>query len=131
MCGATDGTNSYTRFSFIGDESVFAPCLNGKVNAPGILTSPVIAGGIKKLSFNYGFPFTDTKCQITINIKQNDTVVKTQTLEITSITKFQAYDFSMDINVDGNFEIEIVNDCTSQSSKNKDRIAIWNLSWTN
>ena len=31
---------------------------------------------------------------------------------------------------DGNFEIEIVNNCASQSTSNKDRIAIWNLTWT-
>ena len=131
LSGTSTGTDSNPKFTFLGDESVFAPCLNGKVGAAGILTSPVIAGGIKKLSFNYGFPFSDTKCNITINIKQNGAVVKSDTLDITSITKFQVYNYSLDVNVDGNFEIEIVNNCASQSTSNKDRIAIWNLTWTN
>ncbi len=131
LLSGTTGSDSNPRFAFLGDESVFAPCLNGKVGAAGVLTSPVIAGGIKKLSFNYGFPFSDTKCNITINIKQNGAVVKSDTLDITSITKFQVYNYSLDVNVDGNFEIEIVNNCASQSTSNKDRIAIWNLTWTN
>ena len=131
LLSGTTGSDSNPRFTFLGDESVFAPCLNGKVGAAGVLTSPVIAGGIKKLSFNYGFPFTDSKCNITINIKQNGAVVKSDTLDITSITKFQVYNYSLDVNVDGNFEIEIVNNCASQSTSNKDRIAIWNLTWTN
>ena len=131
LSGTSTGTDSNPKFTFLGDESVFAPCLNGKVGAAGVLTSPLLAGGIKKLSFNYGFPFTDSKCNITINIKQDGAVVKTDTLDITSITKFQVYSYSLDVNVSGNFEIEIVNNSASQSTSNKDRIAIWNLTWTN
>ena len=131
LAGSASETASTPRFSFIGGENVFAPCLNGKTTTPGSLTSPTLTGGIKTLSFNYGFPFTDTQCKVTINIKQNGSVVKSQTLELTSIEKQVAYNFSMDVNVSGDFVIEIVNDCLSQATtSNKDRIAIWNLTWT-
>ena len=131
LAGSASETASNPRYPFIGGENVFAPCLNGKTTTPGSLTSPTLTGGIKTLSFNYGFPFTDTQCKVTINIKQNGSVVKSQTLELTSIEKQVAYYFSMDVNVSGDFVIEIVNDCLSQSTtSNKDRIAIWNLTWT-
>ena len=83
------------------------------------------------MKFNYGFAFSDSQCKITINIKQNGAVVKTQTLDITSITKFAVCDFSMDCNVSGDFVIEIVNDCKTGTDKNVDRISIWNLTWAN
>lgn len=131
LLSGTSGADSNPRFSFIGGEDVFAPCLNGKTTAAGILTSPTLTGGIKSLSFKYGFPFSDTKCKFTINIKQNGAIVKTQSVELTSIEKQVAYDYSLNVNVEGDFVIEIVNDCLSQSTSNKDRIAIWNLTWTN
>ncbi len=127
----TTGSDANPNFSFLGDDSVFAPCLNGKVGASGIVTSPTISGGIKTLTFNYGFAYSDTKCKFTVNIKQNGSVVQSKTEEITSITKMAVYSFTMDANVTGDFVIEIVNDCLSQASGNKDRVAIWNLSWTN
>ncbi len=127
----TTGSDANPNFSFLGDDTVFAPCLNGKVGASGIVTSPTIAGGIKTLTFNYGFAYSDTKCKFTVNIKQNGSVVQSKTEEITSITKMAVYSFAMDVNVSGDFVIEIVNDCLSQATGNKDRVAIWNLSWTN
>ena len=36
-------------------------CLNGKTTAPGKLTSAKLTGGIKSLSFKYGFPFGTQK----------------------------------------------------------------------
>lgn len=126
---ATEANNPY--FGFIGAAGTLAPTLNGKTTASGKLTSPTLTGGIKTLSFNYGFAYSDTKCSITINVKQNGSVVKSVTLDVTEITKQTAYDYSVDLNVDGDFVIEIVNNCVSASSSNKDRISIWNLSWTN
>ncbi len=38
----------------------------------------------------------------------------------------------MDANVKGDFEIEILNNAYSQTaSGNKDRVAVWNMSWDN
>ncbi len=122
---------SNPKFAFLGNEKTFAVCINGKTSAPGSLVSPTIAGGIKTLSFKYGFAFTDTKCNATINIKQNGEIVKTETLNITEVTKFEVKNFSLDVNVTGDFVIEIVNNCASGVDSNKDRISVWDLTWTN
>lgn len=127
----TTGNDSNPKFGFIGDESVFAVCLNGKTSAPGSLVSPTLAGGIKTLSFNYGFAFKDTACTFTINIKQNGQVVKSVTYKVPETTQKTTYDYLAEFNVEGDFVIEIVNDCESAQDKNIDRISIWNLTWTN
>ncbi len=101
--------------------------LNGKTSAPGSLTSPVIKGGIKTLSFNYGFPFTDDKFTLEINVKKDGVVVKTVTLDEEGVAKLTAYDYSVDLDVDGDVVLEIINKCKSGSSSNKDRLAIWNV----
>lgn len=128
---ADAATAANPRFGFIGGADVIAPTLNGKTSAPGTLTSPTISGGIKTLSFNYGFAFSDTQFSITINIKQNGAVVKSETVEVTGVEKQKKYDYTLDVNVSGDFVIEIVNNCLSASSSNKDRLSIWNLTWTN
>ena len=68
--------------------------------------------------------------QVTVNIKQGGSVVKTQTVDLSSVTKFEVYNFSMDVNVSGDFVIEIVNDCKTGTDKNVDRVSIWNITWT-
>ena len=93
--------------------------------------SPTLTGGIKTLTFKYGFAFADSKCKFTVNIKQNGSVVKSETVELTSITKFEVYNFSYDFNVSGDFTIEIVNDCLTGTDKNVDRVSIWDIAWTN
>lgn len=107
--------------------------LNGKITAPGKLTSAKLTGGIKSLSFKYGFPFKDTQFKITINIKQGDKVVATKTLEKTDAVQSTVYDFTwtLDTAVEGEFTIEIINECLSQNSGNKDRLSIWNITWEN
>lgn len=124
--GSSDSSPVFTVF---GSSSVFAPCLNGKAGSHGTLTSPVIGGGLKTLTFDYTQPFSDTKCKLTINIKQNGKVVATDVLVNDGMTKLQKYSYSHDFNVDGNFQIEIINDGPSESTSNKDRVAIWNISW--
>lgn len=124
------GTNP--AFSFISSSpSVLAACLTGNTTNPGKLTSPSLSGGISKIRFNYGFAFSDTQCQFTVNIKQNGSVVQSKTETISSVTKTTAYTFEWDVTVSGAFTIEIVNDCLSAATSNKDRVSIWNLSWNN
>ena len=116
------------------DSSVYAVCLNGKVSAPGKVTSSTISGGISKLSFNYGLAFTDTQFSITISIKDTDgNVVATKTLQQTGWTKYQTGEFTWELEtpISGDFVIEIVNDCMGNQTGNKERIAIWNLTWWN
>ncbi len=105
--------------------------LNGKTSAPGTLTSTVIEGGIAQLAFNYGFAFSDDQFSLTITVKKADgTVIKSDKLEKTGLTKEVAYDYILDVNTNEDVIIEIVNNCLTGTDKNKDRLAIWNLCWT-
>lgn len=132
LSGSATSPGTNPSFSFIGSsESTLAPCLNGKVATPGELMSPTLTGGIKTLTFNYGFAYKETKCTFTVQVLQGANVVKEQKVELTTIEQYKAYEFSMDVNAAGDFTIRIVNDCASQSTSNKDRVAIWNLTWTN
>lgn len=125
--GTSDNSPVFTVF---GNSSVYAVCLNGKLTKQGTLTSPVISGGLKTLVFNYCQPFNDTKCKLSVNIKQNGAVVATDVLENNGMTKLTKYTYSHTFNVEGSFQIEIVNEAPSgDSSSNKDRVAIWNLNW--
>ncbi len=126
--GAADGNPVFTVF---GDASNYAVCLNGKSSAHGSLTSPTLTGGLGTLSFDYCLPYSDNQCKLTINIKQNGTVVATDVLEKTGLSKLVKYEYSHAFNISGDFVIEIINEGPSNSSSNKDRTAIWNLTWTN
>ncbi len=121
--------NSNPYFTFI-TPGMIAPTLNGKVGAAGKLSSPTISGGIGTLTFNYGFPFSDNQFKLTIQVIQNGEVVKEEVLEKTGLEKAVAYGYSVDLNVAGDFQLVIENNCLSGSDKNKDRVAIWNLDWT-
>lgn len=125
LAGGTEATN------FISTDATFLfPCVDGTPARPGKLTSPTISGGLKNLKFNYGFPYNETKVQFTVNIKQNGAVVASEVVSVNPVTKGQVYSFDKAFNVSGDFSIEIVNDCITQStSNNKDRVAIWDLTW--
>ena len=127
LIGAT--TDSNPKFKFI-DLNEYAACLNGKTSAKGSLVSPTLTGGIGTLSLKYGLPFSDTKFSVTVNVKQNGTVVATTKINPSSVTQKTAYEFSHDFNIAGDFVLEFINDCPSASTSNKDRSALWNISWT-
>ena len=132
VLGGTDGEDSNPYFSFIGGAGVLAPTLNGKVGSAGTLTSSTIAGGIGTLTFNYGFAFSESQCSFTINVKDTSgNVIKTDTVDMSSVAQKTAYNYSLAVNYTGSFVIEIVNNCKSAATGNKDRVSIWNLTWTN
>ena len=111
---------------------VKAVVLNGKTTAAGTLTTGTLTGPLKTISFKYGFPFSDTQFKLTINVKQNGQVVASKVLEKTGLTKTTEYNFTWDLDttVTGDFTLEFVNNCKSNSSSNKDRLAIWGLNWS-
>ena len=127
-------TDSNPVFKFIGDTAdTVAIAINGKTTAVGKITSATLKNGISKLSFSYGNAFSESKgVDVTINILQNGEVVATTRLDNDSVTQKTAYQFTWELDkvVEGDFVIEIVNNSpTNSSSNNKDRIAIFNLSW--
>lgn len=121
-------------FKFIGTADDKAICLNGKTTTVGVLTSPVLTGGCGELSFKYGNAFGESNgVSVTIDIKQNGSVVKTfdLTKPNSEVVKLTAYDYSVDVNVSGDFQIVITDNHPSNSTKNADRVSIWNIGWTN
>lgn len=118
-------------FKFIGAAGTLAPTLNGKTSAAGTLVSPALSGSIKTLTFKYGFAFSEAKAQFTVNVKDaSGNVIKSQVVTLDTITKQNVYNFSLDVNYNGTFTIEIINNCYSQLDANKDRVSIWDLTWT-
>lgn len=132
ILGGTDGADANPLFTFIGATGTLAPTLNGRTDKVGRLISPVLTGGCGTLTFSYGFAFAEKACSFRVDIKDaSGAVVKTDTVTLETIAQKQAYSYSLDVNVSGNFSIEITNLCaTNTSTGNKDRVSIWNLTWT-
>ncbi len=132
--GGGDNVNSMI-FPFLGGADVFGVVIDGTTQRPGSLVSPTLANGCKTLMFKYGFAFNESKgIQFDVNVKQNGAVKATKrvTIPAGSVKKGEAYEFSMDANVSGNFTIEIVNDVTyvNNTGKNGCRVCVWDLKWT-
>ena len=131
MQGGT--TDNNPTFKFIGSTNATrAFTMNGKTSAKGTITSPTLTTGCGKLSLKYGNAFSESNgVDFTITIKQNGTAVKTYKVDVNSITQNKAYTWEQEVNVAGDFVIEITNNCPSNnSSKNKDRVSIWDVEWT-
>ena len=127
------GSNQNPYFVFIGDKTTMAPCLYASTDAAatGKIISPTLTGGCKTLSFEYGFPYSGTNYSFTVNVMQNGTVVKTETIAPTEIERYKAYSHTMEVGVSGEFSIEIVNNAPgwTASTPNACRVAVWNLTW--
>ena len=131
MQGGTSDSNP--TFKFIGSTNATrAFTMNGKTSAKGQITSPTLTTGCGTLSLKYGHAFSESNgVDFTVTIKQNGTAVKTYKVDVNSITQNKAYTWEQEVNVAGNFVIEITNNCPSNnSSKNKDRVSIWDVEWT-
>lgn len=126
--GGTSDSNP--TFKMIGADTNRALCMNGKTSAVGTITSPTITTGCGTLKFNYGLPFGDTQIKFRVDIKQAGTVVKTFTVNPTSVTKLTKYEFEESVNIAGEFQIVFTNLSPSNSTSNKDRTAIWDIEWT-
>lgn len=120
-------------FPFIGTTADRAVCLNGKTSTIGVVKSPILKGGCGELRFNYGHAFGEKNgVDLKIEIKQGGNVVKTLSLkkENADVQKLTKYEFVEAVNVAGDFEVVITNNAPTQSGSNKDRVSIWNLTWT-
>lgn len=135
--GDGDGTTSMINsmhFDFLGGADVFGVVIDGTTKRPGTLVSPTLANGCKTLTFKYGFAFNENKgVQFDVNIKQNGVVKATKRVTVPGpVTKNVANDFSMDVNVTGDFTIEIINDVNyaGLTGNNGCRVCVWDLKWT-
>lgn len=130
--GDTDNNPIFKFIGYMTGTDIYyakAPALNGKNNQVGTIVSPVLKGGIKKLAFSYGAPYSDKNLSFRIDIKQNGNVVQSWTETKTNAVRYAVYNFEQTCNVKGDFTIEITNLCPSRATTNKDRVAIWNLVW--
>ena len=124
------GTN--VRFQEI-DEKMYWK-INGKTTAVGTITSPVLSDGIATLKFRYANTDNESNgVSVKIEIKQSGDVVKEYTLTKANseVTKDEVYtEIIENINVAGDFQIVFTNLSPSNSTSNKDRVAIGRLCWT-
>ena len=114
---------------FAGTKAV---CINGKTTAVGTITSPIIAGGIKTLTFNYTYIFAESngvKLQVELK-KADNTVVATKVVEDATLAKEAKGTANLEFNVTDDVKIVITNLSPSAATSNKDRYSIWNLSWS-
>ena len=133
----TGGTSDVNpTFKIIGpDNSYKAVCLNGKKSAVGSLTSPTLTGGIASLKFNWAKMFTDTAIKFTVII--TDLSSGTQYTKVVSWSGGKndnqkvanAVEFVLDTPIAGDFTIQFVNNCPSNSTSNKDRASIFDIEW--
>ena len=134
--GTADDSNKGI-YKAIGDSAARAMVMNGKTTAKGVITSATISGGISSISFNYAnFYKENNGVDITVTIKQNGVEIATKKLDNDSVTQNIAYTFTWDLEAEGNaatgdFTIEITNNSPSNNTGNKDRVAVWNIQWTN
>lgn len=123
----------------VQDESIIpgitslAACLNGKRTTPGIIASPRIANGCGTISFKYAHGYAESNgISFRVDIKNAaGEVVKSFTETKNPCTQKEIYSFSQEVNVAGVFYIEITNLCPSNATSNKDRTAIFDVSWSN
>ena len=130
MQGGTSDNNP--TFKFIGStSSTRAFTMNGKTTAKGKITSPTLSTGCGKLSLKYGHAFSESNgVDFTITIKQNGAAVQTYKVDVNSITQKKAYTWEQDVNIAGDFVIEITNNSPSNKNSNVDRVSIWDIEWT-
>jgi hypothetical protein len=106
-----------------------APTMNGNTTSVGKIVSPVLKGGMRKLTFNYGYAFSGKVIRFRVDVKQNGNVIKTWEVSQEGVTKYTVFTFDEIVNVSGDFTIEFTNLCPSNSASEKDRLSIWNVEW--
>ena len=133
-CGGTTDMNP--QFKVFGTENDFALTIAGGTDMVGKITSPVLSNGLSKLSFNYTKLFTDTTLSVTVYVKDVEgnvlySEVITYAAEKNEKYVLKTYELVLDKPVEGDFVIEIVNNCPTGVTGKKDRISIWNITWEN
>lgn len=128
LTGAVVGPTTFTD----GSLKDLAAVICGGTAQTGVLTSPFIADGCGTLKFKYGVYNNNEKIRFRIDIKNTaGEVVQTETVENLEPTKSIAAEYSKEFNVSGVFQLEFTNLCPSGVKNRKDRVAIFDIEWTN
>ena len=125
-----EGWNAVNTAVVVKDEVTYW-MINGKTSAKGVITSPEFNYGIKELSFDYYYSFSESNgISFKVEIKQNGSVVKTETITKADAVKNTIYSATIEnIDLEGKYQIVFTNLCPSNSTSNADRYAIGNLCW--
>lgn len=118
--------------AFALGEEVFAVCINGKTTASGSITSPLISGGVATVYLNYGYTFTESNgVDFTVSlVNETGETVASKSVVNAELEKNEPAYAALDFNVTDDVRIVITNNSPSQSTSNKDRYSIWDISWT-
>lgn len=128
LTGAVVGPTTFTD----GSIKDLAAVICGGTLQTGVLTSPLIADGCGTLKFKYGVYNNNEKIRFRIDIKNaTGEVVGTDTVENLEPTSKVAAEYSKEFNVPGVFQLEFTNLCPSNVKNRKDRVAIFDIEWTN
>lgn len=135
--GPTDAAPTYAMIGKKADGSdnwAYAVHLTGNINSKGRLISPSIDGGMRKLSFDYGYVLTDAGVHFEVNIysnaSANPVLMKTITIHNSEAAKLTPYHYEEEVNMNMNdLMIEVKPLSPTQSTTNRDRFAIWNITW--
>ncbi len=132
-------------FAMIGEKAdgsdnwAYAVHLNGKTTAKGSLFSPVFTGGVKTLSLNYGYVLSESNgVKFYVSFYANDprsgvsqNPLKSFTVDNAAAAQKTAYTETFDVNISQDCYMEIIPASPSNSTSNKDRFAVWNITWEN
>ena len=135
--GPTDAAPTYAMIGKKADGSdnwAYAVHLTGNINSKGRLISPSINGGMRKLSFDYGYVLTDAGVNFEVNIysnaSANPVLMKTITINNSEAAKLTPYHYEEEVNMNMNdLMIEVKPLSPTQPTTNRDRFAIWNITW--
>ena len=129
-------SNSNPTFTVIGTDSSYkAVCLNGKTSAPGTLTSPTLVGGVQEISIDYTKMFSDTMLSVDVivtDLTTNNVYSHTISKEVIYNENYCVYSdtWTLDTLIEGEYTVQIINNCPSKLNSNKDRITILNVKLT-
>ena len=89
---------------------------------------------MRKLSFDYGYVLTDAGVHFEVNIysnaSANPVLMKTITIHNSEAAKLTPYHYEEEVNMNMNdLMIEVKPLSPTQSTTNRDRFAIWNITW--
>jgi len=111
--------------------------MNGKTSAVGSITSPTITGGCGTLSFTYANVYSEQNgAKFTVklvNPEDNTNILYDTTVVVVNSDMGSTgtlHDFLAEVNVAADFVLVITNNSPSNSTSNKDRLAIGCIEWT-
>lgn len=123
------------QFPVIGPDNTHrAACLNGKKTAPGSITSPSLSGTLTKIVIDFTKMFTDTELSVTVKVTNLANGEEQTHVIAKSLSKDEKYvvytdTWELETPIVGDFTIEIVNNCPTGATGNKDRFTILDIMW--